>query len=258
MAENQKPIRSIADYNEALAEFQRLRSSPGDATDRLRQLMSAIERYEAKRIHAIYRPFQTFFRRKRMAKFVESLGVTDRTRILDLGGNPLNWSFIPQSPDVTMVNLGKELGTRPQTRPGQRMVWYDGGRVPFEDNSFDICYSNSVIEHVGDQKAVEEFASEVRRLAPKYYVQTPYRWFPIEPHFICLFLHWLPRGIQRRLIRWLSLWGWVTRPTQQRVDEMMNEIRLLDFKQMQTLFPDAEIGWEKFLGLTKSLIATKR
>lgn len=258
MVYNHKSIRSVSDYNEALAKYQRLRSAPNPDIERLAQLASSIEVYESKRIHAFYRPFNLFFRRKRMARFVRAFGVSNGTRILDLGGHPFNWSLVPLFPNVTMLNIRNELGARPPTRPGQRMIYYDGGRVPFPDASFDICYSNSVIEHVGDEQEIEEFASEVRRLAPRYYVQTPNRWFPIEPHFICLFIHWLPVGIQRRLIRWVSVWGWITRPPQARIDELIKGIRLLTFREMQALFPDADIVRERFLGFTKSIIAMKR
>jgi Methyltransferase domain len=139
----------------------------------------------------------------------------------------------------------------------QKLVIYDGSKVPFEDNSFDISYSNSVIEHVGDAGAQARFASEVRRLAPRYFVQTPNKWFFIEPHFICLFIHWLPRRLKRHLVRRCSIWGWVTKPDQQQIDSVLAEIRLLTVPEMRRFFPDAEILRERFLGFTKSIIALK-
>jgi len=147
-------------------------------------------------VQSIYKPFQRAFRPRRMRSFVQYFNVTNDTPILDAGGTPLNWSFIPQRPQVTMINIfGKEWA-----EGNMRMMVYDGSTFPFPDNSFDVCYSNSVIEHVGDRSRIEHFASEIRRAAPRYYVQTPNLWFFVEPHFLCVFIHWLPVSIMRRLI----------------------------------------------------------
>jgi hypothetical protein len=205
-------------------------------------------------VQSIYKPFQRAFRPRRMRSFVQYFNVTNDTPILDAGGTPLNWSFIPQRPQVTMINIfGKEWA-----EGNMRMMVYDGSTFPFPDNSFDVCYSNSVIEHVGDRSRIEHFASEIRRVAPRYYVQTPNLWFFVEPHFLCLFIHWLPLSIMRRLIRYFSVWGWVVKPDQAHVDRAMADILLLTRKDMQKLFPDAEIVVERFAGMTKSIIARKR
>ena len=155
---------------------------------------------------------------------------------------------------MTMINTHGEY----KDFEPYKLVIYDGSIVPFRDRSFDICYSNSVIEHVGDADAVARFASEVRRLAPRYFVQTPNRYFFVEPHFICVFIHWLPTSLKRHLIRRGSLWGWMAKPDQKTIDDWLRDIRLLTVKDMRRLFPDAEIVRERFLGLTKSIIAIKR
>jgi hypothetical protein len=63
------------------------------------------------------------------------------------------------------------------------------------DQRFDLVYSNSVIEHVGGHARREAFAAAVRNAADRYWVQTPYRYFAIEPH-------WLFPGFQSS--RWPS------------------------------------------------------
>ena len=71
------------------------------------------------------------------------------------------------------------------------------------------------------------------------------------------FVHWLPFGIKRKLLRYLSLWGIVVKPKQKEMDAMINDIRLLKTRAMRELFPDAAIIKERFLGLTKSIIAAR-
>ena len=137
------------------------------------------------------------------------------------------------------------------------MVLASGLTLPFGDRSFDVCFSNSVIEHVGDARARADFAREVRRVSRRYWVQAPNRRFPLETHFVCLFLHWLPFQITRRLIRNFSLWGWLIKPSQVDVDKALGTLTLLDEREMRELFPDATIIKERFLGMVKSLIAVR-
>lgn len=205
-------------------------------------------------IHRIYAPFQRHFRARRMRQFAAMFGPTSSTRIADIGGSELNWGLIDAAPQVTLVNVAAVDG-----QDGRfTTVRGDGRALAFADHSFDIAYSNSVIEHVGDTGDQESFAREIRRVAPRYYVQTPNRWFPVEPHLIAVGLHWLPRRVARRLVRWCSVWGLVTRPTQAQVDAMLAGIRLLDRRRMLELFPDAELLEERALWLVKSWIAVRR
>jgi hypothetical protein len=194
------------------------------------------------------------FRKKRMLAFQQMFTISEGTRILDVGGTRLNWELLSARPQVTLLNLGVE------DRIEGRFHWKagDARQLQFADNSFDICYSNSVIEHVGGPADWEKFAKEIRRTAPAYYVQTPNYWFPVETHQVSLFLHWLPRRIERRLVRHLSVWGRVTRQTQENIDNWLAYNNLLTKRDMARLFPDAEITVERFLLLPKSLIAVKR
>jgi hypothetical protein len=194
------------------------------------------------------------FRKKRMLAFQQMFPISEGTRILDVGGTRLNWELLSARPQVTLLNLGVEdrIEGRFHWKPG------DARQLQFADNSFDICYSNSVIEHVGGPEDWAKFAKEIRRTAPAYYVQTPNYWFPVETHQVSLFLHWLPHRIERRLVRYLSGWGWATRETQENIDKWLAYNNLLTKRDMVRLFPDAEIIVERFLLLPKSLIAVKR
>ena len=73
------------------------------------------------------------------------------------------------------------------------------------------------------------------------------------------FFHWLPRGVQRRVARYGTGWGLLTKPRPgQQVEDLLQEIRLLNVREFQSLFPDGLILKEKFLGLTKSYSAVDR
>jgi hypothetical protein len=89
------------------------------------------------------------------------------------------------------------------------------------------------------------------------WVQTPARSFFFEPHLLAPFIHFLPFSWQRRLVRNFTLWGWVTRPSQVSVDQMLGGLRLLDYATFRTLFPDCEIRRERFLGVTKAFVAVR-
>jgi SAM-dependent methyltransferase len=202
-------------------------------------------------IYKLYIPILRHFRKKRMHALELSFKISPATRVLDVGGYWMNWTFISCKPKLTILNLLNE--GRPE--PGVGYVKGDGLSLPFPDQSFDLVYSNSVIEHVGNWEKQMQFASESRRCARSYYIQTPYRWFFFEPHLLTPFVHWFPAKLRKRLF-WVSWRFLLARPTVNEVEDLSN-ISLLSEKQMRILFPDGEIWKEKFLGMTKSLIAVR-
>ena len=187
-----------------------------------------------------------------MRQFVSSFKLTTESRILDVGGYEFNWGLLRFLPNVTLLNLAVPRESN--------FTWVvaDGRHLPFKTGAFDLVYSNSVIEHLGSFENQRLFAAECQRVGLSYYVQTPNKWFFMEPHLITPFIHWLPRKIQRLLLRNFTVWGWITRPTSQYCESFMNETRLLDKSELQRLFPDAEIRHERFLGLSKSIMAVKK
>jgi SAM-dependent methyltransferase len=131
----------------------------------------------------------------------------------------------------------------------------DGMNMEFADGEFDIVFSNSVIEHLSTWDNQVRMAREMRRVGKQYYVQTPAREFFFEPHLLTPFVHWLPKALQRRLYRHATVWGLMTRPSPERVEEYLNELRLLTKNEMLELFPGCTIEREKMLGMTKSYSA---
>jgi hypothetical protein len=207
-------------------------------------------------VHAVYDVFLRRFRRRRMRAFAAAFALRPDTTVLDVGGTPYNWQWLESSCRLTLLNL-EPPAPDAALPPGARAVVGSGARLAFRDGAFDVAFSNSVIEHLGSFERQAAFASELRRVGRGVWVQTPARSFPIEPHLLALGIHWLPRRWQRRLVRRATLWGWLARPSPQRIDAVLAETRLLDGREMQRLFPDCEIRRERVLGLTKAYVAVR-
>jgi hypothetical protein len=200
-----------------------------------------------------------YFRRRRMKTFYAMLSPSPNTHVLDIGGAPNTWLAESTSDTkfpVTLVNLRfPDIADLTENR--FNAVEGDATHLPFGDASFDLAFSNSVIEHMTTWENQQAFASEARRVAKKLWIQTPARSFPLEPHLLSPLFQYLPRSVQIRIARHFTLWGLLTKPTPAQVDEMISDIRLLTYREMRQLFPDCLILKERVLGLTKSYIAVR-
>lgn len=188
------------------------------------------------------------WRERRYRLFLEQCEIRPTDAIIDVGaglGAALE-RFNDTNP-ITAVDLEPQqnewLG-----RPNVVVVEGDGTRLAYADGAFDAAFSSSVIEHV-PKELQEAFASEVRRVARRYFVQTPNRWFLVEPHYQLPLFHFLPKRVQRALNRRLTL-GWQAKGEWEEID-------LLSARDLRRLFPDATIHRERVFGLTKSLMAIR-
>lgn len=207
---------------------------------------------------AILDSLQRRFRARRMALLARTVGLTAGMRVLDVGGTIEIWRMAPVMPRVVLLN---QAFWPHQVEGAEGAILGDGTRLPFADRSFDLVFSNSVIEHVGDAAAQARFAAEIARVGKRYWVQTPNRFFPVEQHMWTPLVHWLPRTWQRAILRRFSVWRLVTKhnPAEREfyVDHYLETIRLLSAPELSALFPGAAILRERFLGWAKSLIAWK-
>lgn len=208
-------------------------------------------------IYQLYRFIQPGFRQRRIRWFMDLFHPGKTTTILDVGGFQTDWQDISAIRSrITLLNLYHPSGGISDARFTRETG--DARRLAHADRSFDVAYSNSVIEHLRTWEEQQKFAAEIRRVGRQVFVQTPNRWFPVESHFLTVFVHWLPWRVAAKLLPLCSFRGWFRSGDNVELKQLANELRLLDFKQMQTLFPDCEIHREKWLGLTKSLIAVRR
>jgi hypothetical protein len=202
----------------------------------------------------------TRLRRRRFTVLLEMLrNRTGPISILDIGGTAQYWDMmrgiglvpIPQV-HITLLNLEACAVTQPHFTS----LAGDGRAMgQFTDHHFDIVFSNSTIEHVGGFADQERMAQEVRRVGKQYYVQTPNRHFPIEPHFVFPFFHFLPVAARVWLAQRYSL-GWYPRMRDYGTAlNAVRSIRLLTRSEIQQLFPEATIVEERAYGLVKSFVA---
>ncbi|PYX54261.1 MAG: hypothetical protein DMG76_22440 [Acidobacteria bacterium] len=176
-------------------------------------------------------------------------------RILDIGGTNEFWENRGwgNRTDVQVVTLN--LRVEPKLFSNIESVVGDAtdlGR--FQDASFDIAFSNSVIEHLFTFDNQRRMANEVRRVGKAYWVQTPNFWFPVEPHFHVLGWQWMPFGIRVSLIRrWKCGWRGPCADLEQ-ARRLVREVRLMTDAELRQAFPDADLVPERFAGLVKSWI----
>lgn len=178
--------------------------------------------------------------------------------VIDLGGYPWIWEQAPVRPaHLTVLNLEPSA-----SQDGDRVTYVVGDACqppPAVDRStFDLVYSNSVIEHVGGRWRRKEFAASVHRLAPHHWIQTPARTFPVEPHWMFPGFQFLPISVQARISRrWPLAWApFIGRSLDGAVDDVLS-VELLTASEMRGLFPGSDIFRERLVGLTKSFSAVR-
>jgi len=201
-------------------------------------------------VHNIYGVLGGYFRRKRHRWFTSEF--RDCRTVVDLGGTAEMWDGMNFAEHVTLLNVGE---APKNLRPAFVYVQGDGRDTHLPDHGFDLAFSNSAIEHVGSFEDQRRFAGELLRLGRRVYCQTPNKWFPVEPHFLGLCVHWLPRKWFGHFVdRYLTLHGWRYKPDAQVSAALIDSIRLLTRAELVQLFPGCKVRAERFLGLPKSFV----
>ena len=198
-------------------------------------------------------------RARRFAQFERAAARLPRPlRLLDVGGTvdfwaQRGWADV-EGVDITLLNVVE------QTSPygNVRAVVGDGADLSrFADGEFDLAFSNSVIEHVGDRARQRMMAREVARVARAYWVQTPNYFFPMEPHFLVPAWHWLPEGVRVAVLRRRQV-GWAGRtPDPREARAVVRSVQLLKASDLRQMFPGAQLLRERFAGMTKSWTAVR-
>jgi SAM-dependent methyltransferase len=176
-------------------------------------------------------------RRRKFELFMQAVRPAPETRVVDVGvgdtgfgtepGVAVTHNFfealypwperITAVSDVPLPNFAREF-------PSIRCVTASGTDLPFGDDAFDVASSNAVIEHVGGREEQRRFVEELCRVAPRVFLSTPNRWFPLETHTLVPLVHWLPRTAADRAMRTLRRGNW-------------EHVQLLSRRELLGLFP---------------------
>ena len=180
--------------------------------------------------------------------------------VIDLGGTVEWWQRAPVRPRrVVVVNLFE-----PGTSDDADLVPVVGDACAAAaalaeagiEESFDLAFSNSLIEHVGGHAQRLALAEQVHALATYHWVQTPYRYFPVEPHYLFPGMQFLPVRARAEVAAWWPLQH--TRPASRTVARSeVQWTELLGISEMRAYFPHSEIVKERLAGLVKSLVAVR-
>ena len=182
-------------------------------------------------------PLAARARARRHERFFALTGLQPGMRVVDVGCGALGLRGLEPALDIT----GVDLVARPEYA-GPFVQADAAQRLPFDDGAFDLAYSSSVIEHVEPERRAA-FAGEVGRVARGFFVQTPARSFPIEPHALLPFAHWLAPTLRRPYWRLGAAGAW-------------EDIQLLRRAELAALFGEPILA-ERFAGLVKSWIALR-
>jgi hypothetical protein len=205
--------------------------------------------YLRERVVRAGRPIHKRLRKEKLKLFLELSAHAGKNTLLDVGGDTgIDSEWVPLYQafrEVTVVNVEPSADQHPL--PHVRRIVADGCCLPFADGSFDWVFSNAVLEHVGGAEKQRKFAAEISRVAKYgYFVTTPNKLFPIEPHTLLPLYQFLPERWQRTLVRMSPYYVHV-----------YEEIRLLGSRDMRELFPGATIVSTGFPIVGTSLVAMR-
>lgn len=201
-------------------------------------------------IKQLFVSLRQYFRQKRYSGLSTVIDTESLSRfILDLGGGPASFfaSLYPYPERVVLVEIDYTKACQARRkRPSICVVVADGQRLPLADQSVDATICNSVIEHVANPGLL---AAEIRRVSRRYFLQTPNLDFPFEfhSHIPIPFFRLIPFIWLRRLVS--RIFG---------ADfDYINSVRYVSERQLKDFFPEAQVTYEKVIGLKKSFYVQK-
>lgn len=202
--------------------------------------------------------FRSYFAlraRKRMfARFMQEMRPSRECRVLDLGVTPDSslvesnfFERLYEYPEQITACSVEDASYLEQEFPGVRFVQIDKGKLPFDNDEFDVLFCSAVLEHVGTRDEQASFLAEVTRVSQRVFLTTPNRWFPVDFHTMLPLIHWLPRRLHQALLRFLG-YEFLART---------ENLNLLGAQDLRSLLPDelkVKIHVNRLFGMVSNLM----
>ncbi len=181
-------------------------------------------------------------------------------KVLDVGAqvssNSTDVQFVdwyPWKENVTAVNVSQEyLDAIKERYPVVNTRFADARRLPWPDKTFDVVFSNAVIEHVGNLQDQRQMASEIMRVGKRWFVTTPNRWYPFEFHMRLPFVTWLPWHSYLRFSRLVRY-----DPSQRKYvfgSRYPATLRLMSAGDLKRCFPNSRVIKQRVTPMAETLI----
>lgn len=182
-------------------------------------------------------------RKRKWEIFLKIVNPTSKATILDVGFSENEYSetdnFLEKNyaypQNITALGI-ETPGKFPKRYPQVKIVKYDGEKIPFKNRSYDICWSNAVLEHVGNKDRQISFLKELKRVAKIAFITTPNKHFPVEVHTRTPLLHYLPKFFFDRYLFFIGK-KWAAE----------NYMNLLSLNDIQDLLSSAGISRYRIL-----------
>jgi hypothetical protein len=192
-------------------------------------------------------------RQRRNEEFKRTFPDLASMRVLDLGGTALSWQVTGlRANSVTIVNL--------DDAPDPEEPWLEyvrGDACAGGFGKYDLVFSNSLMEHLGGHARRREFADVVRDSAPSWWVQTPYRYFPIEPHWVFPGFQFMPFRTRLFISQHWSMLHMPACKDRVAAEELVASVELISASEMRSYFPASQIWFERIAGIPKSIVSLR-
>ena len=195
--------------------------------------------------------FERFYKEQVLADISEN----SNGKILDLGGSFEFWKVMgfKYIDMVSIVLLNLEKYEAPEECKNISIVIGDATDLSqYGDKQFDVVFSNSVIEHVGGFENQQKMAEEMKRVGKHCFLQTPNKYFVIEPHFLFPFFSIMPLKLKVFCLKKFDMACCPRAKTNEEAFKYAESVRLMTKKELKSLFPGVKIRKEKFFFMTKS------